>query len=49
MSKYSVKWINDHTEICNPLDERVRLMQDYLASKFEDFAGIGSRLMLSIL
>ena len=27
MSKHKVKWVNDHIEICDRLDERVQLME----------------------
>ena len=40
MSKHKVKWVNDHIEICDRLDERVQLMEDYLDSKPDDFDGI---------
>ena len=40
MSKHTVHWVNDHTEICDRLDERVKLMEDYLDSKSEDFDGV---------
>ena len=48
MSKHKVKWINDHTQICDRLDQRVQLMQDYLDSKSEDFDGYAvKRFLLS--
>ena len=34
------EFINYHPQICDRLDERVRLMQDYLDCKPDDFAGI---------
>ena len=40
MPKHTVHWVNDHTPICDRLDERVPLMQDYLDSKSDDFDGI---------
>ena len=40
MPKHKINWINDHTEICDRLNERVQLMQDYLTSKPDDFDGI---------
>ena len=30
MPKHKIQWINDHTQICDRLDERVQLMQEYL-------------------
>ena len=39
MSKHKVNWVNDHIQICDRLDERVQLMQDYLNSKPDDFDG----------
>ena len=46
MQKHTVKWVNDHTQICDHLDERVQLMQDYLASKSEDFDGTAVKRFL---
>ena len=40
MQKHTVNWVNDHTQICDRLDERIRLMQDYLDGKPDDFDGI---------
>ena len=40
MPNHKINWVNDHTEICDRLDERVRLMQDYLNGKSDDFDGI---------
>ena len=40
MPKHTVKWVNDHIEICDRLDERVQLMEDYLDNKPADFDGI---------
>ena len=39
MPKHTVHWVNDHTQICDRLDDRIHLMQDYLASKPDDFDG----------
>ena len=48
MAKHKVKWVNDHVEICDRLDERVRLMEDYLNGKPDDFDGISvKRFLLS--
>ena len=48
MSKHKVKWVNDHIEICDRLDERVQLMEDYLNGKPDDFDGIAvKRFLLS--
>ena len=30
MPKHTVNWVNDHTQICDRLNERVQLMQTYL-------------------
>ena len=46
MPKYTVHWVNDHTEICTRLDARVQLMQDYLDSKSADFDGIAVKRFL---
>ena len=40
MPKHTVNWINDHTQICDRLNERVQLMEDYLDGKPDDFDGI---------
>ena len=37
---------NDHIEICDRLDERVQLMEDYLDSKPDDFDGIAVKRFL---
>ena len=48
MPKHTVHWVNDHTQICDRLDERVQLMQDYLDGKSDDFDGIAvKRFLLS--
>ena len=46
MSKHKVNWVNDHTQICDCLDERVQLMKDYLNSKPDDFDGIAVKRFL---
>ena len=46
MPKYTVKWVNDHTEICDRLDTRVQIMEDYLTSKPTDFDGIAVKRFL---
>ena len=46
MSKHEVNWVNDHTQICDRLDARVQLMQDYLDSKPADFDGIAVKRFL---
>ena len=46
MPKLKVNWVNDHTQICDRLNERVQLMQDYLDSKPEDFDGIAVKRFL---
>ena len=48
MSKHKVKWVDDHTAICDRLDERVQLMESYLNGKPDDFDGIAvKRFLLS--
>ena len=39
MPKHKIQWLNDHTPICDRLDQRVQLMQDYLDTKSDDFDG----------
>ena len=46
MPKHTINWINDHTQICDRLDERVQRMQDYLDSKPDDFDGIATKQFL---
>ena len=46
MPKHTINWVNDHTEICDRLDERVQLMEDYLDSKPDDFDGIAVKRFL---
>ena len=46
MPNSKINWINDHTQICDRLDTRVQLMQDYLASKPDDFDGIATKRFL---
>ena len=46
MSKHKVKWVNDQIEICDRLDERVQLMENYLNSKSDDFDGIAVKRFL---
>ena len=46
MPKHVVNWVSDHTQICDRLDERVQLMQDYLTSKPDDFDGIAVKRFL---
>ena len=46
MPKHKINWVNDHTKICDRLDERIQLMQDYLTSKPEDFEGIAVKRFL---
>ena len=40
MPNHTIPWVNDHTEICDRLDARVKLMEDYLDSKPDGFDGI---------
>ena len=46
MPKRRINWVNDHTQICTRLDERVQLMQDYLDTKPDDFEGIAAKHLL---
>ena len=46
MPNPKINWINDHTRICDRLDERVQRMQDYLDSKPDDFDGIATKRFL---
>ena len=43
---HKINWINDHTQICDRLNERVQLMQDYLDTKPDDFDGIETKRFL---
>ena len=48
MPNPKINWINDHTQICDRLDARVRLMESYLDSRPDDFDGIATeRFLLS--
>ena len=48
MPKHTGNWVNDHTQICDRLNERVQLMEGYLDSKPDDFDGIAvKRFLLS--
>ena len=46
MLKNTINWVNDHTEICDRLDARVQLMQDYLDTKPDEFDGIAAKRSL---
>ena len=46
MPKHKINWVNDHTQICDRLDERVHLMEGYLTSKPADFDGIAVKRFL---
>ena len=46
MPKHKVQWVNDHIQICDRLDERVKLMQDYLDSKPNHFHGYAAKSIL---
>ena len=46
MPNHKINWVNDHTEICDRLDERVQLMQDYLDSKPDASDGIATKRFL---
>ena len=48
MPNPKINWVNAHTEICERLDERVQLMENYLNGKPDDFDGIAvKRFLLS--
>ena len=48
MPRHTIPWVNDHTQICDRLNARVHLMEDYLNSKPDDFDGIAvKRFLLS--
>ncbi|MDE0011089.1 MAG: hypothetical protein OXU36_08075 [Candidatus Poribacteria bacterium] len=40
MPNHKINWVNDHTEICDHLGERVHFRQDSLYRKPDDFDGI---------
>ena len=42
MPNPKIRWVNDHTQICDRLDERIQCLQDYLDSKPDDFDGIAT-------
>ena len=46
MPKHTINWVNDHPKICDRLDARVQLMQDYLDSKPDNFDGIAVKRFL---
>ena len=46
MPNHKINWVNDHTQICDRLDERVQRMQDYLDSKPDNFDGIETKRFL---
>ena len=46
MPNPKINWVNDHTQICDRLDERLQLMQDYLDSRSPDFDGIATKRFL---
>ena len=47
MSKlYTIRWVNDHTHICDRLDARVYLMEEYFDSKPDVFDGIAAKRFL---
>lgn len=46
MLKHKVKWVNDHIQIYDRLNERVQLMQEYIDSKSQAFDGIDSKQLL---
>ena len=46
MPNPKIHWVNDHTQICDRLDERVQFMEGYLDSKPDDFDGIAAKRFL---
>ena len=46
MPNHKIHWVKEHTQICDRLDERVQLMEDYLASRLDDFDGIDVKRFL---
>ena len=46
MPNHKISWVNDHTKICDRLDERDRLMEGYLDTKNDDFDGIAVKRFL---
>ena len=46
MQNRKIEWVNNHTQMCDRLDERVQLMQNYLDSKSDDFDGIMTKRFL---
>ena len=46
MQKHKIQWVSDHTQICDRLDQRVRLMEVYLDTKPDDFDGIDTKRFL---
>ena len=46
MPNHKINWVNDHTQICDRLDARVQLMEEYLDSKPDDFDGIAAKRFL---
>lgn len=46
MPNPKINWVDDHTEICDRLAERIQLMQDYLDDKPDDFDGIDVKRFL---
>ena len=46
MPNPKINWVNDHTKICDRLDARLQLMQDYLDSKPESFDGFAVKHFL---
>ena len=47
MSNPKIQWLTDHTQICDRLDARLQLMQDYLNTKSpDDFDGYAVKQFL---
>ena len=46
MTNHKIQWVNDRPQICDRLDERLQLMQDYLDSKSDGFDGIAVKRFL---
>ena len=46
MPNHTVHWVNDHMQICDRLNERIHLMEDYLDTKPDNFDGITVKRLL---
>ena len=43
MQHLKINWVNDHTQICDRLNQRVQRMQDYLDSKSDNLTATTTR------